>query len=70
MILPIMESTEKSESSYYSLSYWDTCPSYSSCCSYEKCSGTIYYNKMKYFLSYLLHKFMNFNVFKNYFKNS
>ena len=28
MILLIMEGTEKSESSYYSLSYWDRHPSY------------------------------------------
>ena len=30
-----MEVTEKSESSYYSLSYWDRLPSYSLCCSYN-----------------------------------
>ena len=38
MMLLIMEDTEKSESSYYSLSYWDKHPSYSPCCSYGKSS--------------------------------
>ena len=34
--LLIMEGTEKSESSYYILSYWDRLPSYSPCCGYVK----------------------------------
>ena len=34
-VILLMEVTEKSESSYYSLSYGDRHPSYSICCSYE-----------------------------------
>ena len=38
VILLITEVTEKSEISYYSLSYWDRFPSYSPCFSYGKSS--------------------------------
>ena len=38
VILLIMEGTEKSESSHYSLSCWDRHPSYSPWCSYGKSS--------------------------------
>ena len=33
VILLIMEGTEKSETHYYFLSYWDRLPNYSPCCS-------------------------------------
>ena len=46
VILLIIILTEKSESSYYSLSYWDTLPSYSPSCSYGKSSWTICFNKL------------------------
>ena len=38
VILLIMGGIENSESSYYSLSYWDRDSSYSPYCSYEKSS--------------------------------
>ena len=46
VILLVMESTEKCESSYYSLSYWNRLPSYSPCYSYGKVSCTTDCNKM------------------------
>ena len=38
VILLMMEVSEKSKSSYYSLSYSDRHPSYSPCCCYGKCN--------------------------------
>ena len=69
MILLIMEGTEKSESSYYSLSYWDRHPSYSPCCSYGKSSQITYLTKWSkcntfQVISDLVHDFMNFNALK------
>ena len=45
-ILLIMKGTEESESSYYSLSYWNRHPIYLACCSYGKSSWITYFNKM------------------------
>ena len=65
-----MEGTEKSESSYYSLMYWDRIPSYLPCCGYEKSNWTTYFNKnvphTKIFQvkSNLVHDFTNFNALK------
>ena len=62
-----MEGTEKSESSYYSLSYWDRLPSYSPCCSYGKNTAEQHIltkcSKSNTFqvINDLMHDFMNFN---------
>ena len=58
VILLIMEGTEKSETSYYSLSYRDRLPIYSPC---SKC------NTFKV-ISDLVHDFINFNALKIIFK--
>ena len=64
MILLIVGGTEKSESSYFSLSYWDRLPSYSPCCSYRKSS--IFYTRCNTFqvISDFVHDFINFNALK------
>ena len=62
-----MEDTEKSKSSYYSLSYWDRHPSYSPYCSYGKSSNILTKcSKCNTFqvISDLMHDFMNFNALK------
>ena len=67
VLLLTMEGNEKSESSYYSLSYHNRCPSYSPCCSYVK--NAEYYILMKYckcntfqIIRDLVHDFMTFNA--------
>ena len=69
MTLLIMEGTEKSESSYYSLSYWDRHPSYKSCFSYGK-SCLIKCSKCNTFqvISDLVHDFIIFNALKIFHK--
>ena len=65
-----MEGPEKSQSSYYALSYFDRLPNYSPHCSYgrnkteqhisTKCSKCNTFQV----ISDLLHEFMNFNALK------
>ena len=62
-----MEGTEKSESSYYSLSYWDRLPGYSPCFYYGKVAEQYILTKCSkcntfQVISDLLHDFMNFNA--------
>ena len=77
MILLIMKGTEKSESSHYSLSYWERLPSYHVVAmekeaeeqTLTKCSKCNTFQVV----SDLIHDFKNFNAFnliQNYFKNS
>ena len=69
VILLITEGTEKSESSYYSLSYWGRLPIYSPCCSYRKVSEQHILTKCSkcntfLIISVLVHDVMDFNALK------
>ena len=69
VILLMMEVSEKSKSSYYSLSYWDRHPSYSPCCSYGKTTWIPYLTKWSKCNTFqviidLVHDFINFNALK------
>ena len=64
-----MKGTEKSESSYYSLSYWNKHPSNSPCCSYGKVAEKHILTKSSKCNTFqaigdFVHDFMNFNALK------